>query len=43
MPADAGWCEPPGTARPEAHNSELIVVDDWPEIVPVTEAELQVF
>ena len=35
--------EQQGSAYPKARGPELIVVDDWPEIVPVTEAELQVF
>lgn len=43
MPEDADRREQPGSSHPEAHDSELIVVDDWPDIVPVTEAELQVF
>jgi hypothetical protein len=32
-----------GSAHLRPHDPELIVVDDWPEIVPVTEAELRVF
>jgi hypothetical protein len=43
MPEHADRWEQPDPAHPEAHASELIVVDDWPEIVPVTEAELRVF
>jgi len=43
MPEDADRGEQPGSAHPEAHDPELIVMDDWPEIVPVTEAELRVF
>jgi hypothetical protein len=43
MPEDADRREQPGPAHPQAHDPELIVMDDWPEIVPVTEAELQVF
>ncbi|MGO4724830.1 MULTISPECIES: hypothetical protein [unclassified Inquilinus] len=43
MPEDTDRREQLSPAPPEAHHPELIVVDDWPEIVPVTEAELQVF
>jgi len=43
MPEDADRREQPGPDHSKAYDSELIVVDDWPEIVPVTEAELQVF
>jgi hypothetical protein len=43
MPEDADRREQPGSARPQAHDPELIIIDDWPEIVPVTEAELRVF
>ena len=32
-----------GSSHPKAHDPELFVVDDWPEIVPVTEAEVRVF
>jgi hypothetical protein len=43
MPEDADRREQPGSARPKAQDPELAVMDDWPEIVPVTEAELRVF
>ncbi|WP_186002821.1 hypothetical protein [Mycobacterium sp. KBS0706] len=43
MPEDADRREQPGSAHPQAQDPELIVIDDWPEIVPVTEAELRVF
>jgi hypothetical protein len=31
------------SAHATAHDPELFVTDDWPEIVPVTDAELRVF
>ena len=43
MPEDADRREQPGSAHLQAQDPELIVIDDWPEIVPVTEAELRVF
>ncbi len=43
MPEDADRRGQPGPDHSEAYDSELIVMDDWPEIVPVTEAELRVF
>jgi hypothetical protein len=43
MSEDADRRELSAPAHSKAHDLELIVVDDWPEIVPVTEAELRVF
>jgi len=31
------------SAAPIARDPELIVTDDWPETVPIAEAELRVF
>ena len=33
----------PTTVHPPSPNPELTVTDDWPEMVPITEAELRIF
>ena len=35
---------PPRTGRPVKHDlADWTVTDDWPEVVPITEAEIDVF
>ncbi|MFA5968396.1 MAG: hypothetical protein WC816_04025 [Sphingomonas sp.] len=44
IPQDESETTAPRIGRPPKHNVETwIVIDDWPERVPVTEAEIDLF